>query len=188
MCNEKDKAYYVNLINMTYSDAINSLIEKYGPVEKDYHKRNKDKKIGLHIHHIAELTVPNLSNKDNVKTLVELQKKEHLVYCDIMEHFIIHYLINIYNKNNYQYNDANDDKKYNSIKLLNKADKDNPKYCPNGMNSLLGKVNKFYIEEKTEELNDAEREKITIDSDASAEIVDIIRNNLSEKLDHKYVK
>lgn len=108
---------YERLLGMDYKTAINSLLKKYGLAqdsyvinEKSYDKflRGeikhfiKSKKIsrsneGLYCHHICEDKYYNLSNEKAVflqQLPFSTQAKGALVYCDLIEHAILHVLIN----------------------------------------------------------------------------------------------
>lgn len=106
--------YYSKLMDMSYDEAINTLIEKHGTVidnyyvEKSYNRflkgeikyisRGKYTKSmeGLYCHHIFENKCQNLSDKNYIlkyKYPYEYQNKEFLVYCDLIEHMILHVLI-----------------------------------------------------------------------------------------------
>jgi hypothetical protein len=105
---------YKNLLSLSYEDAVESLLQKYGPVIDDYFReksynrffngeiksitKGKFTKIseGLYCHHVFENKYYNLTNKDFCKEQnapYEVHKKENLVYCDLIEHFILHILI-----------------------------------------------------------------------------------------------
>lgn len=105
---------YNFLLSLSYDEAVNRLLEKYGPSKDDYYRErsyerflNKEIKSisrgkytrileGLYCHHIAEDKYSNLSNSAYIFTYkypFSLQKKEQLVYCDVFEHLILHALI-----------------------------------------------------------------------------------------------
>src|SRR5699024_44551 len=105
---------YKNLLTKTYDEAVEYLLQKYGPATDDYYREKsyerflsgKIKSItkgdytrtseGLFCHHIDEKEALNLSNVffiKNFKYSFELQKKERLVFCDLIEHTILHVLI-----------------------------------------------------------------------------------------------
>ncbi|MFP3321667.1 hypothetical protein R0K05_01105 [Planococcus sp. SIMBA_160] len=105
---------YENLLSKTYGEAVEFLLKKYGSVQHDYfiekayqrfmageiktiqkgaHTRTSD---GLVCHHIDEKKILNLSNLSYIKRdkiPFRYQKKERLVYCDFIEHAILHALI-----------------------------------------------------------------------------------------------
>lgn len=111
---KKKYNYYINLLNLTYQEAVQFLLEKHGEVVDNYYKEesyakflNGDiKKItrgkytkskeGLYCHHILENEHENISNKEYIthfKYPYEYHLKENLVYCDLIEHLILHALI-----------------------------------------------------------------------------------------------
>ncbi|WP_206613204.1 hypothetical protein [Latilactobacillus curvatus] len=106
--------YYLSLTKMSYEDVVNKLIIKYGAVNDDYFRKasyerflkNEIKHItkgkyakgneGLYTHHVAEIRALDLSNENVIKhfrPLFDYQKKENLVYADLVEHLILHALI-----------------------------------------------------------------------------------------------
>ncbi|GAB2022191.1 hypothetical protein RyT2_12650 [Pseudolactococcus yaeyamensis] len=111
---------YEALLSKTYDDAVNFLLEKYGPATSDYfseksYNRFKSGEIksiskgkitrtseGLYCHHIDEDKIIMISNPAFIKALdipYDYQKKNRLVYCDLIEHGILHVLIATENKN-----------------------------------------------------------------------------------------
>ena len=106
---------YYDLLSLDYDSAILCLQNKYGPVKDDYFReksykrffsgKNKSitrgkysraKEDGLYCHHIAEDKYYNLGSPQFCKTYdvpFEVQKRENLVYCNLVEHFILHLLI-----------------------------------------------------------------------------------------------
>lgn len=103
------------LLSMNYRDAVQFLLRKYGVAtvpyfpQKSYDKflsginktLTKSSKVtrtkeGLYCHHIAEINYIMLSNSDFIKFFnypFELQEKDMLVYCNLVEHSILHTLI-----------------------------------------------------------------------------------------------
>lgn len=105
---------YIDLLSMNYDDCCVHLLEKYGVATDDYFsepsyerfkkgeiKTPSKKKItrtneGLYIHHMAEDKQILIADP---KAILEFdipfsyQKKEHLVYCNLIEHAILHVLI-----------------------------------------------------------------------------------------------
>lgn len=87
-------------LSMSYSDLVEYLLKKYGKVDGDYFVtetcKSKNKKIsrgseGLVIHHIDEDKAIMLSNpRWAIANPFEYQKADRLVYCNIMEHLILH--------------------------------------------------------------------------------------------------
>ena len=111
----KDKYnYYKKFIYLSYYDAIQLLLKKYGKVKDDYFKEKSYNKFlndeiktispgkysrtseGLYCHHILEDKYENISNKEYIKHYkypFEYQKLDNLVYCDLFEHLMLHVLI-----------------------------------------------------------------------------------------------
>lgn len=87
--------------DMTYSEYCNYLQEKYGIGLADYMTKsfNKNKKVsrtseGLIAHHKAEDKMIMLSTKAFAEMCpFEWQKKENIVYCDYLEHLLLHVFI-----------------------------------------------------------------------------------------------
>lgn len=109
-----NKNEYLNLMKMSYEEALNYLLEKYGAVDCDYFseysynrllegkiksiekKKSKNKPVGVQTHHMEENIFLDMSKKSyiiNQKIPFKFQKKERLVYCDLFEHAILHALI-----------------------------------------------------------------------------------------------
>lgn len=105
---------YCELLTNTYDEAVELLLKKYGSARDDYYRENsynrflakeitkitKGKysraKEGLYCHHIYEDKAYNLSNELFIREFeppFEYQKRENLVYCDLVEHLILHVLI-----------------------------------------------------------------------------------------------
>lgn len=97
------------LYEMTYNDYVNFLKKKYGVVPKDYFYVNRKGeftktggisrgKDGLYIHHVYEcyflgLSDPTMYTLQCLKPddkLKDAQKAENLVYCNLLEHLILH--------------------------------------------------------------------------------------------------
>ena len=87
--------------NMKYEEYCNYLKEKYGEITKPYYRptftknasisRTKD---GLLIHHIREDSGVMLSTKDVAMSQpYEWQLGENLVYCDYLEHLLLHIML-----------------------------------------------------------------------------------------------
>ena len=87
-------------LEMPYDDLCQYLLDKYGASKYDYFVnescRSKSRKIsrsseGLFCHHMDEDKAILLSNpKWAVKNPFEYQKAERLVYCNALEHLILH--------------------------------------------------------------------------------------------------
>lgn len=93
-----DMAEYNRVKSMTYEEYCGYLQEKYGIGLADYMteafnpnpkcKRTSD---GLLAHHKAEDKMIMLSNKNIAqKAPFEWQRKENIVYCDLLEHLLLH--------------------------------------------------------------------------------------------------
>ena len=107
-------SYYKSLLNLEYNDVVQSLIKKYGTVSDDYFKetsydrflkgeiksptkgkfsRTKD---GLYCHHVDEDRFLNLGNNKFIlenKPNFQHQIKDRLIYCNLIEHLILHAII-----------------------------------------------------------------------------------------------
>ncbi len=85
---------------MTYEELINYLIQKYGPAQYDYFKDDIDfhretkvtrSEEGLYCHHIDEDKANNLSDSNYaMRAPFDWQKKDRLVYCNLIEHLLLH--------------------------------------------------------------------------------------------------
>ena len=88
------------LLNMNYYDCCNFLKDKYGYVKKNYFtnetckyvtQSNKRGKEGLYIHHIDEDKAIMLSTKEYaLKNPFSYQLDDRLVYCNLLEHLVLH--------------------------------------------------------------------------------------------------
>lgn len=91
---------YTDQLKMSYIDLVGHLIAKYGPATGSYFLtetcKSKNPKItrgkeGLFCHHIDENKAIKLSKPEfAIKHPFAYQKAERLVYCDILEHLILH--------------------------------------------------------------------------------------------------
>ncbi|WP_228765697.1 hypothetical protein [Bombilactobacillus apium] len=109
-----DLNYYSDLLQCSYTEAIETVRQKHGLVkdnyflEKSYYRflngeiknitpgKYKRTKEGLYCHHIDENKALNLGNKTFIKKYsypYSMQVKERLVYVDAVEHLILHALI-----------------------------------------------------------------------------------------------
>ena len=89
-----------NQLKMTYDELVEYLLKKYGPAQYDYFCnescKSKNSKVsrtneGLYCHHIDEDKAILLSNdKFAVNNPFEYQKANRLVYCNVLEHLILH--------------------------------------------------------------------------------------------------
>ena len=92
---------YVKVKDMTYDEYCDYLQKKYGIGLADYmtksfnpNPRCKRTKEGLVAHHKAEDKMIMLSTKEIAQHYpFEWQKKEEIVYCDYLEHLLLHVLI-----------------------------------------------------------------------------------------------
>lgn len=85
---------------MTYNELVDYLLGKYGPAEYDYFRteecKTKNPKVsrtseGLYCHHIDEDKAIMLCNdKFAINNPYEYQKADRLVYCNALEHLILH--------------------------------------------------------------------------------------------------
>lgn len=87
--------------DMNYFDYCDYLKEKYGEAKDYYMTKSFNKKPsitrtkeGLFCHHIIEYYVPKLSEKGVASHYpYEYQAPENLVYCDYLEHMLLHIMI-----------------------------------------------------------------------------------------------
>ena len=105
---------YKDLLSKTYDKAIDCLLQKYGPAQDDYFREKSYQRFmagetknitkgkfsrtdeGLYCHHIDEKKYLNISSQSIVKMnkiSFDYQRKDRLVYCDLIEHTILHVLI-----------------------------------------------------------------------------------------------
>jgi len=105
---------YLELLSKTYVEAVSFLLQKYGPAQDDYFKEKSYRRFlngeiksitkgkttrtneGLYCHHIDENKWLKASDKEfvkNNKIPFDSQRKDRLVYCDLIEHGILHILI-----------------------------------------------------------------------------------------------
>ena len=95
--------YFEPLFKMPYDEYVDSLLDKYGKVKEPYFIWSgfpeKNRNIsrtdeGLVIHHIDEDEIQNLSSDDDERIMAEdyfkYQLPERLVYCNYVEHMILH--------------------------------------------------------------------------------------------------
>lgn len=95
--------YYKKIMNLSYKELVKFLINKYGPAKYDYFCNetciSKNKNVtrtdeGLYCHHIDEDKAILLSNDNYARqNPFEYQKADRLVYCNLLEHFLLHILI-----------------------------------------------------------------------------------------------
>lgn len=105
---------YLQLLNRDYSNAVSFLLDKYGVATDDYFKEKSYNKFfngeiksigrgkisrtseGLYCHHIDENKYQKMTDSNFIKIQnipFSAQKKERLVYCDLIEHTILHTII-----------------------------------------------------------------------------------------------
>lgn len=105
---------YYKILELSYDEAVRFLLKKYGAAEDDYYREKSYEKFlngeiknitkgkysrsseGLECHHIDEDKFLNLTNKDFIKDQsppFKYHKKEKLVFCNVVEHAILHTLI-----------------------------------------------------------------------------------------------
>ncbi len=100
-----DKNEIYKELNMSYDAMVEYLLGKYGPAKYDYFStpecKTKNSKVvrtaeGLYCHHMDEDKEDCLSDPTQAKLFpFECQRKERLVYCNILEHLILHVKIQI---------------------------------------------------------------------------------------------
>ncbi|TDV24313.1 hypothetical protein BCF59_0272 [Mycoplasmopsis mustelae] len=88
------------LLTLTYQQCCDFLRNKYGEINGNYfvkeNCKTKNQKItrgneGLHIHHIDEDKAIMLSNRHfAILNPFEYQKGERLIYCNLLEHLVLH--------------------------------------------------------------------------------------------------
>lgn len=105
---------YLDLLARNYEEAVDWLLQKYGPAQDDYFREFSYQRFmngeiknitkgkfsrtneGLYCHHIDEIKWLKISDQNFVKEYnipFENQQKNRLVYCDLVEHTILHVLI-----------------------------------------------------------------------------------------------
>ena len=105
---------YKDLLSKSYDEAVEFLLQKYGPAQDDYFREKSYKRFmnneiksiakgkisrtseGLYCHHIDEKKMLKMADFSFIKIdkiPFDYQKKERLVYCDLIEHNILHVLI-----------------------------------------------------------------------------------------------
>lgn len=104
-----DKSELLKEIKMPYNELLNYLTKKYGPAKYDYFStpecKSKNKKSsrsseGLYCHHMDEDKGVNLTSAFHaVRQPFEWQRKERLVYCNALEHLLLHMKIDVLRQN-----------------------------------------------------------------------------------------
>ena len=92
--------YYEKSLKLAYNDIIQNLLNKYGPAKHNYFKdtncTEKNHKVsrtdeGLYCHHIDEDKAILLSNDMfAANNPFDYQKANRLVYCNLLEHLLLH--------------------------------------------------------------------------------------------------
>lgn len=93
-------SFYEKMLYMSYDDIVKLLLKKYGAAKHDYFTDRectiKNKLVsrtaeGLFCHHIDEDKAIMLSNDEYAaRNPFEYQKKNRLVYCNLLEHLLLH--------------------------------------------------------------------------------------------------
>lgn len=97
--------YLKTVWDLTYEEYVEHLLKKYGPAKHDYFDSkgnftaSRTWTDGLECHHIDEDKIPNLSDDDAWLVYPEYQKADRLVYCNRIEHLILHAKIAKMNNN-----------------------------------------------------------------------------------------
>lgn len=96
ICADEDDS----LLYMNYEELVDTLLRKYGSVPFDYFlnencktkdQKNSRTKEGLFCHHIDEYRAIKLSDSTYaLKYPYDYQKADRLVYCNLLEHFLLH--------------------------------------------------------------------------------------------------
>lgn len=123
--NVEEIIHFLNISSFTYDDFVEFLNYKYGKVSQPYFheisyvhyfcgknkqiKKYKQSKNGLYVHHVAENVFQNLNNANAIaanpcfKCLPDYgfkyQMPNQLVYCNLIEHTLLHLLIKVDNCN-----------------------------------------------------------------------------------------
>lgn len=93
-------SYYESMLKMSYQDIVSALLKKYGSAKHNYFKDTACKaknplvtrtNEGLFCHHIDEDKAIMLCNdKFAANNPFEYQKADRLVYCNLLEHLLLH--------------------------------------------------------------------------------------------------
>lgn len=91
---------FEELVKKSYLEIVEILVKKYGPARYDYfcsescnsvNKKASRMAEGLYCHHIDEDKAIKLSSIGNAKTNpFEYQRADRLVYCNVLEHLLLH--------------------------------------------------------------------------------------------------
>lgn len=117
-------------LNITYADYVQHLLNKYGPATCNYFVNEqceaKSSKIsrtkeGLFCHHIDENKEILLSTPEIARLHpFEYQHKDHLVYCNLIEHLLLH------------------------LKIVQECHKKNPHLGIGGVSMITAQINGYY--------------------------------------------
>lgn len=93
-------SYYESMLKMSYQDIVSALLKKYGSAKYNYFKdtncTTKNPQVtrtseGLYCHHIDEDKAIMLSNdKFAAANPFDYQKANRLIYCNLLEHLLLH--------------------------------------------------------------------------------------------------
>ena len=127
---------------LPYEELVEYLLKKYGPATCDYYLNDVDYNIdhrisrlneGIYCHHIDEDKANLLSEpRAAAKAPYEWQKKERLVYCNLLEHLILHLKIVILRQQQYKLRSKDDVLRAFSDLL-------------NGVHFLCMRLSKYYL-------------------------------------------
>ena len=132
-----------NQMAMDYDEQIEYLLKKYGPAKYDYFvsedNLTKNRSIsrtaeGLECHHIDENIIPTLSDPDIASIYsYDYQRKERLVYCNLLEHLLLHIKIG-------------QDRYYENHKTM-EVNRSINELITHGVNMLSMQINRLYEED-----------------------------------------
>ena len=138
-----DKKEIYKELQMTYDDLQQYLIQKYGAAQYDYFAtpecRSKNKKVtrtgeGLYCHHMDEDKGGSLGNPSQARMQpYAWQRKERLVYCNILEHLILHIKIAVLRQKS----------------AMEKPDDVNNFFTTGGIFMICGDINDMFINDGT---------------------------------------
>lgn len=153
---------YHPYVYSSYDNLVNYLLKKYGPVKFDYFdadynvqfKLNSKTQLGLEIHHIDETKYFQLSHPKYAKqSPFSCQKADRLVYCNKIEHLLLHLLIseqymNHMNGKYYTYGPKTLIERNNDLFIAKSMYGNNPfnKSTENWKNDLLRAISSSYTE------------------------------------------
>lgn len=130
-------------MEMDYDKQIEYLLNKYGPAKSDYfiseNNLTKNRSIsrtseGLECHHIDENIIPTLSDPDIASIYsYDYQRKERLVYCNLLEHLLLHIKIG-------------QDRYYENHKTM-EVNRSISELITHGVNMLSMQINRLYEED-----------------------------------------